>query len=82
MKSQSRNADPDSDSSSEDDEMIAKLREASIDYENIVKEENVNKEQHKVSTSKRPQFEEVFQSDVTPEYQHFVAKKLKALLDE
>lgn len=67
----------DSESSSSDDEQLAKLKEAVVTVNDL----NNQQEQEKSLNNSKNKFEGNF-VDVTPEFQEFIAKKLSQLIDE
>lgn len=72
-----------SSSSDEDDSRLAQLREATVTFDNLKKECKKNEETSlKILNDVDEKDSKDFSLEVTPEFQDFVAKKLKAKLDE
>jgi hypothetical protein len=67
----------DSETSGDDDELLARLKEAVVTINDL----NDQQKQEKSSNDRKNKFEGNF-VDVTPEFQDFIAKKLSQLIDE
>lgn len=77
-----RLAESSSSSDEEEDSRLAQLREATVTFDNLKCEAKREEERNSKSKRSSDQNEEPFLLDVSPEFQEFVAKKLRSKLDE
>lgn len=77
-----RLAESSSSSDEEEDSRLAQLREATVTLDNLKCEAKREEERNSKAKRSSDQSEEPFLLDVSPEFQEFVAKKLRSKLDE